>query len=318
MMMKILFVAFALCTSTGAWEVRKLQQDRILAGNFDFLISYVSPADQPLCITATDGLRNFGNLKLMPCDFVNFPPEQLWNLEPDCRFYNDLGDGNEKCMGVNHGQALFDGVRMRLADCIDDSPALNDFAYNGTHIRLFAYPSYCITNRGATAHVGDTIHAKPCQDRDDFKWKYTDEDPRLDGGELYSFYADGGCIQPKNGSTEKFTEIIIDECDNSRAWNVKQVDGVVIFRSRLDINMCMQTGLGGYVDHGTKLRLMPCDETEEYQKFDWSDETPIKLASRDDLCMEWRGRNVNVGVDPVIMKKCDKTVYEGWSGDSVQ
>lgn len=298
--------------AAGTWKARRLPE------SFDFLISEASPEDSPLCIAASEG--PFGNLKLLPCDFDSFPPEQLWNLQ-DGKFYNDLGNGNEKCMVVNHGHqgALEDGVRMRLADsCTKDSPSLDEFVYDGNYIRLLSDLSYCVTNRGATAHVGDTLHAKPCRNRDDFKWKYTEDDPRLERGELYVFYADGGCIQPKNGKTDKFTEIIIDHCDARRAWNVKQIGAdFVLFQSRLDLNMCMQTGLGGYVDHGTKLRLMPCNEAEEYQQFDWSDETPIKLASRDDLCLEWRGRNVNVGVDPIIMKECDQTVYKGWSGDSV-
>lgn len=310
-------VALALfVTITEAWEIRPLQDDRKLQsapGVFDFLISNAS--QEPLCITAADGMRNFGNLKLMPCDFETFPAEQLWNYE-DAKFYNDIGISNSKCMVVNHGKELWNGVRVRLADCAD-SLLMTSFLYDGEFIRVASDETYCLTNRGDKAQAGDTIHAKPCLDRDDFKWTHTDMDPRNDGGTLYSFYADDGCIQPKEGSAAKFTEIIMGECDARYAWNVKDVDGVKAFRSRLDLSMCLQAGLGGYVDHGTKLRLMPCNENEELQKFEWSDETHIKLVSREELCLEWRGRNVNVGVDPVIMKSCDLTVYEGWSGDEV-
>lgn len=87
------------------------------------------------------------------------------------------------------------------------------------------------------------------------------------------------------------------------------------FSSGLGTSMCAQAGLGGFVDHGAKLRLMPCKESEELQKFEWEDETPIKLASNDDLCVEWRGLSMSVGVDPALMKLCD--LFEGWSGDEV-
>jgi len=314
--MKLLLATTALfVTASGAWEVRKLNQPDRKLGQFDFLISDASPEDGPLCITATDGMRNFGNLKLMPCDFNQFPPEQLWNYEDD-QFFNDLGNSNSKCMVANHGDSLFDGVRMRLADC-DASLSNNEFIYDGEYIKFASNTSYCLTNRGPIAHAGDPIHAKPCLDRDDFKWSHTDEDPRQDGGTLYTFYADGGWISPKNCSTAKSTKIILGDCPWG-GWNVKQVDGVKIFRSGSDISMCLQAGLGGSVMHGTVLRLMPCDANEKLQQFDWNDETPIKLAAdHDDLCLEWRGRNVNVGVDPIIMKSCDRTVYEGWSGDEV-
>jgi cell division septation protein DedD len=277
--------------------------------DYEFLVSDAS-TDELLCITATR--VNFGSLQLMPCDFVGAPPEQLWYYK-DNKFHSGLGD---KCMIVNHGQALFDGVRMRLADCSDS--VFNEVTYDGAFIKIVESDElFCITNRGANANAGDTIHAKPCRhDRTDFKWTLMAQDPRINDGTLYQFYAYGGCVHPKNGSTAK-SEIILDECDESRAWNVKTVeDGVVVFRSRLDLNMCLQAGLGGKPRHGTKMRLVPCDNNEEYQKFEWSDETPIKLASREDLCMEWRGRSANVGVDPIVMKRCDGTEY-GWSGDSI-
>lgn len=314
-------LSFSSTNAAGPWKVEKIQDYRALSGtNSNFLISNASPPDQPLCITVVDdgSLRNVANLKLEHCNFEMFPSNQLWSFE-DGKLLNGLGSGNAKCMVVNHGVSLFDGVRMRLADCVKNS--LNEFVFDGEYIRIAVNTGYCLANRGTRAQAGDTILAKPCQDVNTFKWNHKNEDPRNDGGTLYSFFAEGGCIQPKNGSTEKFTPIIMDNCDDARAWNVKEMNGVKIFRNRLDLSMCLQAGLGGYVDHGTKLRLMPCKEMERLQHFEWSDETPIKLANREeyeaDVCAEWRGRNVNVGVDPVIMKTCDLTVWTGWSGDEV-
>lgn len=279
-----------------------------VASDYGFIVSNASTDGERLCITATH--VDFGTLRLVPCDYAW--EEQLWKLEGN-KFYNGLG--KDYCMTVNHGQALFDGVKMRLAGCNDS--ALTEFTYDGEYIKVVESDGlYCITSRGTSANAGDSLLAKPCRDRSDFKWTFTADDSE-NTGTLHQFHAHGGCVQPKNGSTVKFTEIILDECDESYAWNGMVVaDGAVIFRSRLDLNMCLQAGSGGDPRHGTKMRLMPCNDNEENQKFEWSDGAPIKLASRNDLCMEWRGNTASVGIDPIIMKTCDGTEYE-WSGDNI-
>jgi hypothetical protein len=187
---------------------------------------------------------------------------------------------------------LVEGARMRLATDCNDNVVNDEFIYDGEYIKLKSNEGYCVTNRGQNANDGDSIHIKPCRDRDDFKWLHTGNDPRA--GTLHSFYAEGGCIQTKNDSIANFAKVIIGECSASSAWSVVEGNGgVKIFRSGLDTSMCLQAGLGRAVEHGTMLRLMPCDETEELQKFEWDDETPIKLASINSLCLEWRGRNVS-------------------------
>jgi hypothetical protein len=299
-------------SNVESWKVHKLEhENERKLSQFDFLISRASPQGQPFCMTAadTDGMRS-SNLKLKPCDFEQYPAEQLWNYADD-KFYNDVGNGNSKCMMPND---LLEGARMRLAADCNVNVAHDEFIYDGEYIKLKSNENYCVTNRGQNVNDNDSIHLKPCRDRDDFKWLHTGNDPR---GTLYSFYAEGGCIQTNNDSIEKFTKVIIGECSASSAWSVFEANGGKMFRSGLDTSMCLQAGLGGVVKHGTMLRLMPCDENEELQKFEWDDETPIKLVSIDNLCLEWRGLNVNVGTDPIVMKSCEHLVFEGWSGDEV-
>jgi hypothetical protein len=195
-MKSLVFITSSLlgASSVEAWEVRKLGQDDRKLGQVDFLVSQASPEKELLCVSAADGMRNFGNLKLKPCDFEQYPPEQLWNYQ-DGILYNDIGNGNSKCMVAND---VLDGVRMRLADCDESLAAYYEFIYDGEFIKFTSNQSYCITNRGPNANDGDPIHARPCSDRADFKWWHTGNDPR---GTLYSFYAEGGCIQTNNDST---------------------------------------------------------------------------------------------------------------------
>lgn len=136
---------------------------------------------------------------------------------------------------------------------------------------------------------------------------------------LFELYGEGGCVQPKGGKTKPGTLVILDECDSARAWNVKEKDGVVTFRSRLDADMCLQAGLGGNPKVGTKMRLAKCKAGEYFQQFSWDDfEAPILLSSRDDLCMMWRGVTGNPGVDPMIMTDCTKSPEYEWSGDELE
>jgi hypothetical protein len=173
-------------------------------------------------------------------------------------------------------EQIFDGVeaRARVADCTDF--VSKEWIHDGQYIKLASDEAYCLTNRGQNANVGDyTLHTKPCPDRPDFMWPHTSYDPRS----LYQFYPDDGCIATKNDSMEKFTKLVMGDCAGpSSTWNVVHTNGVKIFRNGLDKSMCVQAGLGGYVSHGTVLRLMPCNENEYLQKFQWDDETSIKLS----------------------------------------
>lgn len=338
--MKILTIlsAFTLLTASlhqqraDAWELRRVttqSKHRKLSNRaeWNFLVSQISE-DQAWCMSVA-GPQN--DIQLQDCDFVNAPPEQLWKFQ-DNRLWNDLGNGDSKCVTLKH--SLSDGVGMRLVDCSDDDEpnSLMDFywADDDGYIQPLsaddgAPGAYCLTNRGANAHVSDPILAKPCLcTRSDYRWMLTEEDPRNEDNDdygdywLFELYGDGGCVQPKGGETTSGTLVILDECNSERAWNVKEKDGVVTFRSRLDTDMCLQAGLGGAVEVGTKMRLAKCNAGEYLQQFSWNDfEAPILLSSRDDLCMMWRGVNGNPGVDPIIMTDCAKRPWTEWSGDEL-
>ena len=72
-------------------------------------------------------------------------------------------------MTVNHGNNIFNGVRLRLGNCVDDQ---TDFILDNGRIKVLGADNYCITMVGSTPSAGDKIHAKPCQNRLDFDWTF--------------------------------------------------------------------------------------------------------------------------------------------------
>lgn len=287
---------------------RKLEQA------FDFIVSEAAPA---LCITAVQGDSAFGSLELASCDFENAPPEQLWRQNG--KFVS--GIGTDRCMTVNHGNSLFDGVRLRLGYC---NSGLTDFTWNDGSadlLRVLNDNSFCLTCTGSTATAGDRILAKPCLNRADYKWTFTAATTSTGDqndspfGTLYELYCEANaCVQPKNHDDTR-APIILDTCDNGRAWYVKEKGGGrVKFHSAIDPALCLQAGFCSAKD-GTWLRLMECDDNS-LQDFTWQDyEAPIKLAGSD-LCMVYQGSTAEVG-DIMVMKDCNVRSYE-WSGDAIE
>lgn len=317
--MKVLPVASFLVASFGpgveAWQLRRVAKDRNLLEGFEFIVSNASSNNDPLCITAVEGTKEFGGVELRSCDLQNAPPEQLWSRQGN-KFVSGLS--SDLCMMVNHGKNLFDGVRLRLGQC---GGGLNEFTWNDGHadrLRVLSDESFCLTCTGSTASSGDRVLAKPCLERADYKWTFTAADvPKDDSlGVLYELvvYEADACVQPKDANDYE-APIILDQCDESRAWYVKEkIDGSVIFHSAIDPDLCLQAGFCHAKD-GTWLRLLPCDADESLQLFSWQDyEAPIKLADNDDLCMVYQGSSAEVG-DLIIMKNCADRTYE-WSGDA--
>jgi hypothetical protein len=309
-------------TKVDALELRKVEtagRDRKLRQGSVFLISQADP-DMRLCITAVQGTKWAGNLELQPCNMVTAPANQLWNVKGD-KIISALGDGTEYCMMINHGNVLFDGVRVRLGDCIENAANIT-FDERSGFIRLFgesgeAASYYCLTNTGINANAGDKILAKPCLYRADYRWTVNvpdDEGPFGDLYDLYEYDAEG-CVRPKSAPAAEGSELILDTCDAGRAWYPKDYDGFVILHSQADVTLCMQVGLGGIPQDGSWMRLMKCDLDEDLQRLSWEDgyESPIKLASRGDLCMVSQGQPKMPG-DRLIMKKCSVRTFE-WSGD---
>ena len=318
-----------------AYELRRAVQDRKLEQGFDFV---VSEANNRLCITAVEGATLSGLLELHPCDFENEPPEQLWRRD-STKFVSGLS--SELCMRVNLGTDLLDGVRIRLGNCKDD---LTDFGWNdqvSDYIHVLDNTNFCLTCSGSTAGSGDSIHAKLCLDRADYKWTFTAAASITSGttsmattmtptlttltssttsrgdemfGPLYKLFVPeaNACIQPKNHEDYE-APIILDTCDTNRGWYVKvNMAGEVVFHSAIDPSLCLQAGFCQAVS-GAWMRLMECDAEESRQYFTWPDfKANIKLADQDDLCMVFQGNSAEVG-DIIIMKNCADRTYI-WDG----
>lgn len=298
----------------SAWQLRRVTTDdvnRNLQQGFDFI---VSEASNTLCMTAVEETKSYGSVELRACDFDGAPAEQLWSRQGN-KFVSKLGDGN-RCMTANHGNSLFDGVRIRLGNCND---GLTDFSWNDGNddqLQVLSDPRFCLTPTGSTASSGDNIHAKPCLNRVDYRWTFvasapTQEDDTNDA--LYQLYVPeaNACVQPQNYN-DVTAPIILGVCDEQLAWNVNQTPYGLKFSSRIDPTLCLQAGFCHATD-GTWMRLVECDPDSLLQDFSWQDyDAPIKLADNDDLCMVYQGNSAEIG-DIVIMKNCAVRTYE-WNG----
>lgn len=131
--------------------------------NYAFLISNISDQED-WCLTSPPvDEYDFRSLQFKPCDFSGRPKNQLWSLDASGKIHSALN--YEKCMVVDHGTDIFDGVRVKMARC-DLRTSLNRFTHSGgsSKLKVLVNEAYCITNRGNTPSEQDTIHAKPCQE----------------------------------------------------------------------------------------------------------------------------------------------------------
>lgn len=137
--------------------------------------------------------------------------------------------------------------------------------------------------------------------------------------EIQSDSGTSGCITVKNNEVYKYQKLIFGNC-NAPGWrldiessNEEGDDGM--FRTELDPSYCMQAGKNGKVKDGEFVRLVKCDSSKRLQKFRYINGGGIRPLSNLDYCMVWRGVNGNVGIDPIIFKKCDEVVDRvQWSG----
>lgn len=76
-------------------------------------------------------------------------------------------------MIVNYGLNVFDGARICIAECTQDTE-LNKLSHNGgtDKLRVAEHEEYCVTNRGVVPHTGNTIHVKPCKDEGRYIFTY--------------------------------------------------------------------------------------------------------------------------------------------------
>jgi len=87
-------------------------------------------------------------------------------------------------------------------------------------------------------------------------------------------------------------------------------------------NLCLQGSHGRLLQDGSKMRLYPCDRSNVFQKFAWTGtDGPLKLKSLryDDLCVTFRGDSADIGVDPIIFKKCHSipSTHTKWKATTI-
>lgn len=121
------------------------------------------------------------------------------------------------------------------------------------------------------------------------------------------------CIQVKNNHVKRNQKLVLGNCEGPKpGWHL---DANGLLRTELDPDWCMQAGTSGAVQDGEFVRMRKCDPNKELQKFVVVNGGGIRPASKQDYCMVWRGAHANVGVDPIIFKKCvDVDERNDWSG----
>jgi len=289
---------------------------------YGFIVSHIVK-DPSWCIFVPDNASDYDNLGFRPCDFAWAPQNQLWRVEADGKIRSSANP--DKCMIVNFGHDIFDGVRVRVANCDLDSNLIH-FNHNGNKsmISLEADRDYCVTNRGVNPHDSDTIHAKPCKDDGRFFFTFRAEDlpstssptmvpltstpatfePVIAPGSppYYRISTDEACLSVRNSNPYDDQRFILKNCGG--VGQGFREDGNH-FRIQLNDEKCMQAGRPTVSPrHGTKMRIYKCDESEFRQKFELED-GKMRLQGRD-LCVDHRGVNANVNEDPVILKDCSK------------
>jgi hypothetical protein len=58
------------------------------------------------------------------------------------------------------------------------------------------------------------------------------------------------------------------------------------------------------------MRITECNEKQMLQRFMWTGDGPITVASSPDLCLVFKGITANVGVDPIILQLCSRIPAE--------
>jgi hypothetical protein len=117
-----------------------------------------------------------------------------------------------------------------------------------------------------------------------------------------------GCIEDEDNIS--IDKVFLRVCDSTKLDQKFKYDGV--FRTGRNEDKCLQAGYDGDPAEGEFVRVADCDLNNSLQKFTWDFVSGfISLTDNPAFCMSFRGINANVGADPVVMKRCEMTDYEG-------
>lgn len=297
---------------------------------YAFLVSNIRN-NEDWCVTATNGVSNGRNLGFRRCDFNGSPSNQLWRLDSGI-FRSAVDDG--QCMTVNFGSALFDGVRVRTAQC-DSSSRNQQFSHDGTtdEIRLASNNNYCMANRGDSPNSSDTIHMlTPCGNDGRFKFTYRLNDgtsvgtpatpsptpvvapappTNIAAGDFSYVNTDGGCFTVRDNNARNDQKLVLGSCNTAnQRWNLGETDQLL--RTQLDSTKCVQAGRTANPRRGTKMRIFPCDSSNPLQLFtttgtNGNDSSfKLQLAAYPDFCVDHRGVSANINNDPILAKPCNE------------
>jgi len=238
---------------------------------------------------------------------------QLWQYR-DGKFHSLLN--HNRCITVDYGQHLSPGTWARMHDCDMDTD-LNEFLYNveTDFIAVKDNADYCLTNSGNNPNSSDNIVVEKCKNNLKFFFTYqigyvgnNDEYINLNNDDSDR----SGCLVVKDENPKPAQPLILGSCKLNHSW---RYDRNGLFHSALDDDMCLQAGTkkNAQIKVGSGLRLYPCDKNNKKQQFDYNN-VDIRLRGYDNLCIGYRGANGDVGVDPIVLRKC-KTEGTNWSQD---
>jgi hypothetical protein len=114
-----------------------------------------------------------------------------------------------------------------------------------------------------------------------------------------------GCIELRDSIANDNAKLILGPCNSNALWKYDFDTG--LFHTYQDESKCIQAGLGGSIEAGSKIRVAPCDATSQVQVFNWDMDTDkqISLKSRPDLCVVFQGVRAHVNKDDIILKDCN-------------
>lgn len=120
-----------------------------------------------------------------------------------------------------------------------------------------------------------------------------------------------GCLVVKKSNVRAEQILILGDCgvDASNTWRYNNG----LFHTKLNDRFCIQVGRREQdPEPSRKMRLAPCDATNDMQQFYQFELTGhIQLKTNDKLCVEYHGKVANVNEDDIVLKKCKSSV-DGW------
>lgn len=129
----------------------------------------------------------------------------------------------------------------------------------------------------------------------------------------------GGCIEASgHNEDDKLMLQVCNPGEIRQEWEYDILTGLIRAALEDGTSLCMQAGRRKMPpDDGSMVRLFDCDENNTLLQFDWPSALGGPIILRGDVryCIIFRGGSADLGVDPIIVKKCaelEDARLEGW------